>query len=59
MMEVDKSKLMKLITQRFSINKSNCDILENITLKFGEHKITITQELSKKIILGVNKNVLC
>ena len=52
MMEVDKSKLMKLITQRFSINKSNCDIL-------GEHKITITQELSKKIILGVNKNVLC
>lgn len=43
-MEVDKSKLMKLITQRFAINKSNCDILENITLKFGEHKITITQE---------------
>lgn len=42
--KIDKSKLMKLITQRFTINKSNCDILENITLKFGEHKIMITQE---------------
>lgn len=52
-MSVDKMKLMKLVTKQYPINKDNYETFDDITMKFGEQEITITQEDMKAYFKGV------
>lgn len=52
-MEVDKMKLMKLVTKQYPIDKDNYETFDDITLKFGDREIIITQDDMKAYFKGV------
>lgn len=56
-MEVDKSKLMKLVTKQYPIDKDNYETFEDITLQFGKHEVVITQEDMKAYFKGGKNEV--